>query len=268
MTLSLLKPSAGAEGWTAGINKNFTDIEADLVPKLPFRPYGDGSDGDVTITSNTTLTTDKLYRNLTVQNNANLTTAGLRIYATQRVTIDSGSTIRNNGDPGTAGAEGAGAAGFNLGYGGWGGFGFAGSDSNDSYGGNGGTGTFAGGVAVDPDAGFSPPRTWAVAISGYLLANGIGSATNNAQIGGGAGGGGGSGGGGGGGGGVLIAAPEIVNNGSIEAKGGNGNGTGGGGGGGVLILIYGTKTGAGSTSVAAGTGGAGAQAGTIFELTP
>lgn len=88
---------------------------------------------------------------------------------------------------------------------------------------------------------------------------------------------GGSGGGGGGsgscGGIIVIFAKTIVNNGSIEAKGGNGGnggnggagasntgaGSGGGGGaggsGGTIILVYSSLSGAGTTSVAGGTGG-------------
>lgn len=267
MSLSLRKPSAGAEGWGAGINQNFADIALALV-KAPMRAFGDGSDGHVTITSDTSLSDDKYYASLTVSNNAKLDTAGLRIYARDSVTIDSGSTIRNNGQDGTSGSGGSGGAGFNFAYGGEGGFGFDGSEAGDSYGGDGGSSTFSGGTAFAPDPSFSPPRTWPQAIVGYLLASGINFNSFNAQIGCGAGGGGGSGGGGGGGGGLLIATPSLVNNGSIEAKGGNGNGTGGGGGGGVVILLYVSKTGSGSVSVAAGSGGTGAGAGTLFELTP
>lgn len=267
MTITLIKPSAGVTGWGAAINGNFSALEAELnLARTLLRPYGDGSDGDVTISSLTTLTNDKFYRNLTVD--AELQTAGLRIYASESVTIGAGVRVTNNGQNGAAGAGGAGAPSFVFGAGGDGSFGFAGNDSYDAFGGNGGAGSSAGGVANRPSASFGTPRTYVPGIFAYLLSNGDAGGGYNSQIGGGAGGGGGTGGGGGGGGGVLIATPRLVVNGSIEAKGGNGNGTGGGGGGGVILLLYASKSGAGSITVAAGTGGAGAQAGTIFELTP
>lgn len=266
MVTTLAKPSSGVTGWAATINGNFTAIETQLdLARSLLRPFGDGSDGDVTISSLTTLTDDKCYRNLTV--NAELRTGGLRIYASESVTIGAAGSITNSGGNGAAGAGGQGALGFVLGYGGDGGFGFSGSDAFDSFGGDGGDASSSGGTANRPSAKFGSLRSYVQAIIGYLLSNGDAGGGFNSQIGGGAGGGGGTGGGGGGGGPILIATPRLVVTGSILAQGGNGNGTGGGGGGGVIILLYGSKTGAGTVSVAAGTGGTGAQAGTIFELT-
>lgn len=51
--------------------------------------YGQGTDGDVTISSNTTLTSDKYYNNLTVDNNTTLLTNGYRIFVK--------GTLTNNG---------------------------------------------------------------------------------------------------------------------------------------------------------------------------
>lgn len=268
MTISLIKPAARSVGWAAAINTNFTTIEEAIEGlDVPLRVYGDGSDGDVEITSNTTLTRPMFYRTLTVTNNAVLTTAGLQVYASESITVASGATIRNNGSDGTGSAGGTGGAAFNLGGGGDGGWpSFSGSDSFSAYGGNGGTGTAGGGVVNPPNASIGTIRTYPQAITGYLLAGDSGGGFNE-QVGGGAGGGGGSGGGGGGGGVILLASPSIANSGTIEAKGGNGNGTGAGGGGGVVLLVYGAFSGS-AASVAAGTGGSGAAAGTVFQITP
>jgi hypothetical protein len=76
--------------------------------------------------------------------------------------------------------------------------------------------------------------------------------------------------GGGGGGGILIFAKEILNNGTIEAKGGNGAagahatakaGGGGGGAGGVIITVCRFPTNLGTLDVSGGTGGAGVNGG-------
>lgn len=76
--------------------------------------------------------------------------------------------------------------------------------------------------------------------------------------------------GGGGGPGILIFAKEIVNNGVIEAKGGNGAagshatakaGGGAGGAGGVIITVSRFPTKLGTRNVTGGTGGAGAGGG-------
>lgn len=72
--------------------------------------YGDGSDGDVTISSPTTLTRNMYYNNLTV--NSTLTTDGYQIFV--KDTISGSGTIQFNGNnggnattttPGTAGAQ-------------------------------------------------------------------------------------------------------------------------------------------------------------------
>lgn len=51
--------------------------------------YGQGTDGDVTISANTTLTSDKYYNNLTVNSNTTLLTNGYRIFVK--------NTLTNNG---------------------------------------------------------------------------------------------------------------------------------------------------------------------------
>jgi len=55
--------------------------------------YGTGSDGSVTISANTTLTSDKFYYNLNVDSNVVLNTAGYRVFVKNLLTLSSNSTI-------------------------------------------------------------------------------------------------------------------------------------------------------------------------------
>jgi hypothetical protein len=55
--------------------------------------YGTGSDGSVTISSNTTLTSDVYYYNLTVNSDVVLNTAGYRVFVKNILTLNSNSTI-------------------------------------------------------------------------------------------------------------------------------------------------------------------------------
>lgn len=251
MLLNLSKPTEGDVGWAAVVNQNFTDIEKAAVPAQ----YGDGSDGNVTINSFTTLTRDMYYDALTVTSSAVLNTGGYRIFAKTSVTIDAGSTIRNNA------SGSSGATGNTLGSGA--------SQTNDAFsslGGNGGTSASfePGGTAFDPPSNSGTLRWYPWALAGHILSPGY-----TETIAGGAGGGSNFAGevGGGGGGVVLIATKSLVNNGAIQANGANGTGGGGGGGGGVVILVYGTKSGSGTATASAGSGGTGAQDGTVLEIT-
>jgi len=65
---------------------------------------GDASDGDVTISANTTLTRDMYYQNLTVDSAKVLTTAGFKVYV--KNTLTNNGTIRWNGNTGGTGATG------------------------------------------------------------------------------------------------------------------------------------------------------------------
>lgn len=128
----------GAFGTPSSTNKFLTQ-EFNLINLL-----GDGSDGDVTISSPTTLTRDMYYNNLVV--NSTLTTDGYRIFV--KDTISGNGTVIW-GTP-TAGSAGGSAAGNNAGGAG----GSAGGSGNlknvaGSAGGDGGsTGTNGvGGVA-------------------------------------------------------------------------------------------------------------------------
>ena len=72
--------------------------------------FGDGSDGDVTISGHTTLTRDMFYNNLTVNANRNLITDGFRVFVKATLTL--------NGNIRYLGVAGANAAGATKGAGG------------------------------------------------------------------------------------------------------------------------------------------------------
>lgn len=263
--------------------------------------FGDGSDGDVTLGSNTTLTRDMFYNTLDTAG-YNLNADGYRIFV--KGTLTNTGTIHNNGNNGTVGASpgssvpgGVNTNPGSLGLGRWGGNGnrdTTGQDGNSvapqlgGDGGNGGNGATTnggnGGTVTAPVADRGGFRSLPFAI---ILKD---ISTTVTKIGGGAGGAGGggdgtnTGGGGGGGAGVLvIAAKAIVNtSGTISCNGGSGGdgavgdncGGGGGGGGGVLVLIYGTLTansevasgGAGGTLSGTGTNGAAGSAGIVIKI--
>ena len=120
--------------WIAGDQLNNNDLNA----VVGFT--GDGSDGDVTISSNTTLTRDMYYKNLTINTSFILSPAGYRIFV-QNILTNNG-TIRNNGTVGTIGSNGSGGVAGGGGAGGAGGTGnniLAGT--NGSSGGAGGDGS-------------------------------------------------------------------------------------------------------------------------------
>jgi len=78
--------------------------------------FGDGSDGDVTISGATTLTRDMYYENLTINASQTLSTGGYRIFVRDTLTINSGAAIQNSapGNGNTAapsGTVGGGATG-------------------------------------------------------------------------------------------------------------------------------------------------------------
>lgn len=253
--------------------------------------FGDGSDGDVVISTNTTLQWEMVCNNLTVDAGVELDTNNYRIYV--RGTLTNNGVIHCDGRSatgsfGAAGREaymqfgrsgrggnggqttgGAGSETFVL-EGGLAGRGGAGGSGSAGAGGSSPAGGYPWGmpkfrtlldlmnmywVRVDM---YSPPRAYVYGIEG--------------GCGGGGGGGDGTnyGGGGGSGGGVVwIAARKLVNNGVIRARGGNGYtptagncGGGGGGGGGAIVLIYREKLGSGSCDVSGGQGGAGSGTGT------
>lgn len=70
-------------------------------------PWGDASDGDVTISGNTTLTRDMFYNNLTIDATFNLITGGFTIYVKEILTNN--GFLHNDGAAGAVGANGAAA---------------------------------------------------------------------------------------------------------------------------------------------------------------
>lgn len=68
--------------------------------------FGDGSDGDVTIGTNTTLVRDMFYNNLTLPGSFTINTAGFRIYVRGTFTRSGTGYVFNEGGAGGAGANG------------------------------------------------------------------------------------------------------------------------------------------------------------------
>ena len=236
-------------------------------------PFGDGSDGDVVISVNTTLTCDMNYKNLTINTGVTLYPDGYIIYVKNVLTVN--GFINRNGNnasystPGAglptrsvggSGAGGVGGDGYNIGSNG-----VSVSGVACSVGGDGGDG---GGTI--PKAGGDGGITTSCHPVVCADLNDI--VTNaSSRLGGPGGGGGGSyrtsykhypGGGGGSGAGVIyISASEIVINtgGGIYAvggfgSGGSGGGGGGGGGGACVALEYETITNDGVLDVSGGLG--------------
>jgi len=245
--------------------------------------FGDGSDGNITISANTTLTRDMYYNNLTINAGIVLTTGGYKVFVK--------STLTNNGYLGYNGAPGVGTVGGVLasktvgggGTGGTGGIaaGQGGSASGASVtqsgtGGSGGAGGNGGGSVVGTGGTSTLLQTPIKHLTTELL---YGSTISLGGAGG-AGGGTGScggcwnaygGGGGSGGGVVFISVGSLVNNGTIQADGGAGSvgsdgggaspgGGGGGGGGGFVYIIYNSIL-AGTITANGGAGGHGGPGG-------
>jgi hypothetical protein len=72
------------------------------VGMLRIKPdFGDGSDGDVIISSNTSLTRDTFYNNLTINNGITLNPNGYRIFVKDTLScIGTGKFLQNGGDGG------------------------------------------------------------------------------------------------------------------------------------------------------------------------
>lgn len=252
--------------------------------------FGDGSDGSVTISANTTLTEDKHYVNLTINAGVRLNTNGYRLLV--KGTLTNNGIISNNGGDGGIATAGV-SAGNTLPAGGSGGAG-GGYNGYAAIGGGGGAG---GGVVLI--------QAKTIAVEGTIEAkggnggNGWGGGgiiynTFNGSNGGNvtrtlsAGGNGGNGGNGGGTSGVggtsTQSGASVKDKITLErsfdfalgvalqggAGGGGGSsyygsqataGGGGGGQGGVIIILYRNFGVAGTRNVSGGTGGTGVNAG-------
>lgn len=243
---------------------------------------GDGSDGDVTISVNTTLARDMNYNSLVVNAGITLTTGGFVIFCKTSITVNAtGLIVRNGNNGGTAAASAAGAAGAALsgatattGASGAGAAGGAGTTANGGSGassagvtGEGGTGGVGGnggggnsGGTVGGSGGNSGVHTarffrnvqaaWKNTLVGTYMPTGVGGAGGAAGGGDGVNSGMGGGGGGSAGGGLFLLCDSLNNLGTIQTKGG----TGGNGGSGAL------------GNVGGGAGGGGGGGGKIMIL--
>lgn len=229
--------------------------------------YGDGSDGDVTLGSDTTITRDMFYNNLTT-GGFDLIADGYRVYVKGTLTIGAGDAVHNDGNSaiGTAGGgdTNLGTLGVGKQGGNAGGVGTLASSSGGGAGGAGGGTGGAGGAAivasVDAGRANSPPAGF----QGSLFGGGFALLLNGGGGGGGGQSGTNGGGGGGAGGSLMVAAKVIVNAGRISADGGIGGnagasvgGGGGGGGGGLLHVFVRDLSGVGTITAGGGAGGTG-----------
>jgi hypothetical protein len=261
--------------------------------------FGTGEDGNVTISTNTTVTSQgstgngfKMYENLTVNNAVTMTLTGGIIFVRDTLTLNGTISVAGTSATTTAGTSGgAGPYSTTVSNNGGNGGTTTGSaatptsnPSNGSVvwwggaGGTGGTGTSGAGGAAGVAASITTLVEAAAMRQIPALLTGIFHGRNStahflqaAGRGGGGGGGDGTAGGGGGGGGglVVIVAREIAGTGTVTAAGGNGftptagnRGGGGAGGGGFIGLITTTTTNPWTLTVTGGTGGSGSGTGT------
>jgi hypothetical protein len=258
--------------------------------------FGDGSDGDVTLGSDTTITRHMLYGTLSTST-FDIKADGYGVFAKTKINVQNSGVIHNDGvttpddNPGVAANSNAYAKGSDGATGGTG-AGAASTAVTDTLGGRGGNGGAGSGGAggtsgtvTAPGATLGTLRAGDSALLGRWSGLG-GTGFIKSGSGGAAGGGSGTfeGGGGGGGGGVLvIAAPEIefTGTGIVSVKGGGGGGGvadncggGGGGGGGVLFVLcnrviaanFSASGGALGTAGTGGTNGVAGSAGAVIRL--
>jgi hypothetical protein len=110
---------AGTSGTPSGTNKYVTNDDTSAISSawkvvrfdgsgnlvgLPSQAFfGDGSDGDVTISSNTSLTRDMYYDDLTIQTGFTLSTKGYRIFVKGTLNCEWTGKIASNGGAGWVG---------------------------------------------------------------------------------------------------------------------------------------------------------------------
>jgi len=250
--------------------------------------FGDGSDGDVTISSSTTFNTPKNYNDLTINasqtlsyNGADQTNAIIRVKGTLTVngTLSATGKGRAGGDGGSATTQnGAGGSQGDTGIQSWGAdltSGASGSSGAGGTGGSSGAGSGASGTSgVSGDLRIVADTRFNDATEILRAQPQIYGAGGSGGAGGGAGGGtsgyssggnGGTGGAGGNGGGTLLVFAKnitIASGGIIESNGADGaDGGNGTAGSGSQNYTAGGGGGAGS-----GGGGSGGFIGVVYEL--
>lgn len=259
--------------------------------------YGDGSDGNVTISSNTALTRDMYYDTLTVDATFTLDTAGFIIYCKTEAIINgfiAASGLNASGATGGAAVGPSGTLGVNSSAGASGGTGAgsAASARTNSLGASGGAGGAGSGGAGGAGGTASAPLAsegGAQALKATPIASLVRRKNSTFSVftggaGGGSGGGDGANAGGGGGSGAValaLFAKAISGSGALSAIGGNGAngvagnaGGGGGGGGGAIITVAQTSDavtrsaagGAAGNGVGTGVNGTAGSNGNIFTL--
>jgi len=275
----LVDPNANQDSAT----KKYHDDNLPLVAD-----FGDGSDGVVIISGNTTLTADKYYTNLTINNGVVLNTGGYKIYGTG--TLLNNGIIENNGLNATNKNGAVGAPGNTVRGGTDGGNGYELNPTNFGGGGGSGAGTvFISFKIIDNTNGVIRANGGNGRVGSHNQCN----ANNNGIAGialsvgrGGNGGAGGTAGGIGGAGGVVTVTKQtfnsfvsgmnvfdyVLNEGIGGGCGGGGGGLGcqqagtGGGGGGGHVLIYYNSADWGSEVATGGTGGNNGSSGTVTKI--
>ena len=224
---------------TSSVSGSLANIATYL--NLPDPVYGTGADGDVTLSASATLTTDKFYRNLTLDTNIHLNPGGYRIFVQNVLTLGSGSRIGYTTGFTTAGSIAQGGA-INTAV-------------THSLGGASGAQT-----ATAPTAALGGSEYYKQplqAIRGWAV---TASSTTPTFLRGGAGGTSGAGGGV-----VIISARYItVSSGSATFSAPGTSGSGGGGGGVILIVSSASTLNAGVTTDV--TGGTSASAGNVYYM--
>jgi hypothetical protein len=136
----LFTNGSGTLAWgdvSAGVGLNVSTTSSSATINLDdIFLFGDGSDGDVTVTGSTTLTRDMFYNNLTINSSGSINTAGFRIYVkgTLDITAAAANSIQRNGTVGNSASSTTGATAVSALS-----SGSVGSDTGSGAGGNGGT---------------------------------------------------------------------------------------------------------------------------------
>ncbi len=225
--------------------------------------FGDGSDGNFTVSGPTTLTRDMFYNNLIINTGQVLTANGFQLFVAGTLTINGTGKIVYNGNNGSSGTAGGSGGAGTPGVGGTGATALPGgtlpggtAGANGGGGGNGHT-TSNGTAGVNGDGGVSTNPSMGV--------NGLNGTTNSGGFSGNAGGFTGASGGTGGGGGTATPAlnlPHAVPGAYIHAdllatytQHQDSAGTGGAGGGAGGAANSGSSGGGGGGGGSGGTGG-------------